>query len=653
MNKYYTTILLFILGITLFAQKTKPEVLFTINNDTVFVDEFVRMYNKNSEYKDCEKQSVDEYLKMYILFKQKVADAKTLKLDTEKSFTDEFQKYRSQILTNAMVDSSFFKNEVKAVYNRLNKEVNASHILINFPSNPTPKDTLEAYTKASDILKKAKSGIDFKTLAYDYSQDPSVERNGGNLGYFGVFKMVYPFEKAAFETTKGKISNLVRTQFGYHIIKVNDFRISEGQRKASHILLLDMANTPKQKSIHAKILIDSIYNLLLEGKNFGYLASKFSEDKSSARNGGQLPFLSRGQTVPEFDNKVYSMNKINSFSKPFKTKYGWHIVKLDEIKKIGTFEEEKKSIENKLSNIIGGENLKNRLIENNIKQNFSPINNAILSKIAAKLNSNTDTSTKSINLFDKEETLFTANNKKITNNQLIEFIKDRNYKPSPNQNTIQFTQTMAELFRKDISESIIINNILKNNSEIKLLLKEYYEGILMFNVMEKQIWGKAQNDSVLAKKHYENNKEKYTWDKVSKATIITFPNSFKESKITSLAKLCFKKQTKFETKVQELNNKTEEKISFNNIEKPKGKNATLDLFDWKEGVSKISTENNTKTIVVFHKIETNKQKTLDEAKGEIIAEIQNELEEKWTSLIQQKYPPVLNMEQVNRLKQIL
>ena len=653
MNKYYTTILLFILGITLFAQKTKPEVLFTINNDTVFVDEFVRMYNKNREYKDCEKQSVDEYLKMYILFKQKVADAKTLKLDTEKSFTDEFQKYRSQILTNAMVDSSFFKNEVKAVYNRLNKEVNASHILINFPSNPTPKDTLEAYTKASDILKKAKSGIDFKTLAYDYSQDPSVERNGGNLGYFGVFKMVYPFEKAAFETTKGKISNLVRTQFGYHIIKVNDFRISEGQRKASHILLLDMANTPKQKSIHAKILIDSIYNLLLEGKNFGYLASKFSEDKSSARNGGQLPFLSRGQTVPEFDNKVYSMNKINSFSKPFKTKYGWHIVKLDEIKKIGTFEEEKKSIENKLSNIIGGENLKNRLIENNIKQNFSPINNAILSKIATKLNSNTDTSTKSINLFDKEETLFTANNKKITNNQLIEFIKDRNYKPSPNQNTIQFTQTMAELFRKDISESIIINNILKNNSEIKLLLKEYYEGILMFNVMEKQIWGKAQTDSVLAKKHYENNKEKYTWDKVSKATIITFPNSFKESKITSLAKLCFKKQTKFETKVQELNNKTEEKISFNNIEKPKGKNATLDLFDWKEGVSKISTENNTKTIVVFRKIETNKQKTLDEAKGEIIAEIQNELEEKWTSLIQQKYPPVLNMEQVNRLKQIL
>jgi len=653
MNKYYTTILLFILGITLFAQKTKPEVLFTINNDTVFVDEFVRMYNKNSEYKDCEKQSVDEYLKMYILFKQKVADAKTLKLDTEKSFTDEFQKYRSQILTNAMVDSSFFKNEVKAVYNRLNKEVNASHILINFPSNPTPKDTLEAYTKASDILKKAKSGIDFKTLAYDYSQDPSVERNGGNLGYFGVFKMVYPFEKAAFETTKGKISNLVRTQFGYHIIKVNDFRISEGQRKASHILLLDMANTPKQKSIHAKILIDSIYNLLLEGKNFGYLASKFSEDKSSARNGGQLPFLSRGQTVPEFDNKVYSMNKINSFSKPFKTKYGWHIVKLDEIKKIGTFEEEKKSIENKLSNIIGGENLKNRLIENNIKQNFSPINNAILSKIATKLNSNTDTSTKSINLFDKEETLFTANNKKITNNQLIEFIKDRNYKPSPNQNTIQFTQTMAELFRKDISESIIINNILKNNSEIKLLLKEYYEGILMFNVMEKQIWGKAQNDSVLAKKHYENNKEKYTWDKVSKATIITFPNSFKESKITSLAKLCFKKQTKFESKVQELNNKNEEKISFNNIEKPKGKNATLDLFEWKEGVSKISTENNTKTIVVFRKIETNKQKTLDEAKGEIIAEIQNELEEKWTSLIQQKYPPVLNMEQVNRLKHIL
>jgi len=650
MNKYYTTILLFILGITLFAQKTKPEVLFTLNNDTVFVDEFIRMYNKNSEYKDIEKQSVDEYLKMYILFKQKVADAKTLKLDTEKTFTDEFQKYRSQILTNAMVDSSFFKNEVKAVYNRLNKEVNASHILINIPANPTPNDTLEAYKKASDILKKAKTGISFKTLAYDYSQDPSVERNGGNLGYFGVFKMIYPFEKTAFETKKGEISNLVRTQFGYHIIKVNDFRISAGQRKASHILLLDMANTPKQKSIHAKILIDSLYNLLLEGKNFGYLANKFSEDKSSARNGGQLPFLSKGQTVPEFDNMVYSMTKINSFSKPFKTKYGWHIVKLDEIKKTGTFEEEKKHIENKLSNIIGGENLKNRLIKNNIKQNFSPTDNNILNKIAARINSNTH---KSLNTFDKEETLFTANDKKITNNQFIEFIKERNYRPSPNQNAIQFTQSMIDLFRNNISEIIITNNILKNNPEINLLLKEYYEGILMFNIMEKKIWGKAQTDSVLTKKHYENNKEKYTWDETTKATIITFPNTFSKSKIVSLGKLCYKHQMKFEEKVQKHNNKNSEKISFKNIETPKGKNNTLDLFEWKEGVSKTSSENNTQTIVVFHKIEKNKQKSFDEAKGEIIAEIQNELEKKWTNLIQQKYPAILNMEQVNKLKQIL
>ena len=217
----------------------------------------------------------------------------------------------------------------------------------------------------------------------------------------------------------------------------------------------------------------------------------------------------------------------------------------------------------------------------------------------------------------------------------------------------QWYRIRYEIFRKDISESIIINNILKNNSEIKLLLKEYYEGILMFNVMEKQIWGKAQNDSVLAKKHYENNKEKYTWDKVSKATIITFPNTFSKSKIVSLGKLCYKHQMKFEEKVQKHNNKNSEKISFKNIETPKGKNNTLDLFEWKEGVSKTSSENNTQTIVVFHKIEKNKQKSFDEAKGEIIAEIQNELEEKWTSLIQQKYPPVLNMEQVNRLKQIL
>lgn len=649
MKKLAITLSLLFTILLINAQTHKAEAIFAINKDTVYLDEFIRMYNKNLSYKDSDSQNADQYLQLYITFKQKVAEAKVLKLDSEQSFINEFNQYKQQIIDNALIDSSVFKNEVKAVYNRLNKEVNASHILINIDKNATPADTLLAWNKAKDIKDRALKGEDFEKLAKEFSQDPSAKQNGGNLGYFGVFKMVYPFEKAAFETKKGNISSIVRTQFGYHIIKVNDIRESAAKRKAAHIMILDMANTSADEQTKAKPLIDSIYNLLVEGKDFSYLANKYSADKGSASKGGELPYMSSGTTVPEFDNVLFSMNELNSISKPFKTKYGWHIIKLLEIKKTESFQNEKKQIEEKLSKTYGGQNHKNKLIDKYIQNNCIATNIKTENNIVSYLGEVIYSDLSNIKPLPKSEQLFKLGNIEFTNNDFLKFLSQKNTKANKNQTANNYVSLMVELYKKQLAEENIIKDLLAENPELRLLIKEYYEGILIFNAMEQEIWRRAQTDTLACKDLFNQNPNKYTWDKYANATIITFPNTVSDKKIKALAKLCFTNESKFEIALIKFNKKNKTEISFKNIDTPKGFNRNIDTLDWNRGVSEIVNEKETKTTVVFHNITSNKNKTFEEAKSEISNELQSVFEKNWLLKIEQNHPATLNTEAINKI----
>lgn len=649
MKKLAITLSLLFTILLINAQTHKAEAVFAINKDTVYLDEFIRMYNKNLSYKDSDSQNADQYLQLYITFKQKVAEAKVLKLDSEQSFINEFNQYKQQIIDNALIDSSVFKNEVKAVYNRLNKEVNASHILINIDKNATPADTLLAWNKAKEIKDRALKGEDFEKLAKEFSQDPSAKQNGGNLGYFGVFKMVYPFEKTAFETKKGNISNIVRTQFGYHIIKVNDIRESAAKRKAAHIMILDMANTSANEQTKAKPLIDSIYNLLVEGKDFSYLANKYSADKGSASKGGELPYMSSGTTVPEFDNVLFSMNELNSISKPFKTKYGWHIIKLLEIKKTESFQNEKKQIEEKLSKTYGGQNHKNKLIDKYIQNNCIATNIKTVNNIINYLGDVIYSDLSNIKPLPKSEQLFKLGNIEFTNNDFLKFLSQKNTKANKNQTANNYVSLMVELYKKQLAEENITKDLLAENPELRLLIKEYYEGILIFNAMEQEIWRRAQTDTLACKDLFNQNPNKYTWDKYANATIITFPNTVSDKKIKTLAKLCFTNHSKFEIALIKFNKKNKTEVSFKNIDTPKGFNRNIDTLDWNRGVSEIINDKETKTTVVFHNVTTNKNKTFEEAKSEISNELQSVFEKNWLLKIEQNHPATLNTEAINKI----
>jgi peptidyl-prolyl cis-trans isomerase SurA len=220
------------------AQNKKDKVLLTIENKPVYVSEFLRVYNKNKEVVSQEnKKDINEYLDLFINYKLKLRQAYDLKLDTVPSYIKEFTKYKEQLIEPFLKDRNVTDNLVREAYDRMKQEVKASHILVKLDAHALPKDTLKAYNKLIEAREKILKGADFEVVAKEYSEDPSAKKNGGDLGYFTAFSMVYRFENAAYTTNIGDISMPFKTNFGYHIVKVNDKRASKGEVKVAHIMV--------------------------------------------------------------------------------------------------------------------------------------------------------------------------------------------------------------------------------------------------------------------------------------------------------------------------------------------------------------------------------------------------------------------------------
>ena len=358
--------LLVSLNLACYAQTSKKEVLFTIDNKPYYTDEFSRVYNKNLDLvKDESQKDLTQYLELFIGYKLKINKANKLGLQNGEAYKNELATYRTQLSKNYLTDSKVTKELVDEGYQRSLKEIKASHILITVDENASPADTLAAYNKIVDIRKRALKGEDFGTLAVQNSQDPSAKENHGDLGYFSSFRMVYAFESAAYKTAKGQISNPVRTRFGYHIIKVDDVRDNRGEITVAHIMILNPKGRNARSERHkAEKTIRDIYKKIQQGENFESLAKQFSDDKSSSSKGGVLSRFGSGQlSSEEFENAAFALTPQHPISEPFQSKFGWHIVKLIEKHPVRTYDEMKSELESKV-----GKDDRSRLITNSLNE---------------------------------------------------------------------------------------------------------------------------------------------------------------------------------------------------------------------------------------------------------------------------------------------
>lgn len=642
--------------------KLDKKVLMTIGDQKITVKEFTDVYNKNNLKGDVvDVKSVDEYLDLFAGFRMKVMEAYEMKLDTNMKFKKELEGYRKQLAKPYFTNDEISDELVEEAYQRKLKDIRASHILIKCDKHALPADTLKAYDKAMDIRKKAVKGEDFAKLADTYSQDPSARGqkatdktparpgNHGDLGYFTVFDMVYPFETGAYNTKEGEISMPIRSDFGYHIIKVTSVTDALGVINAAHIFLQISPDASEEDISNVRTKADNIYKELVEqgGKNWNDEVARYSDDRGSAMRNGALSPFTVSRIVPEFVEALKQLQP-GEFSKPVRTTYGYHIIKLIGCSKVGSFEKEKQAISERVEKDMRSKKTEEVVLQQ-IKKDYGFKSNdknvaAFISTVDSTILKGTFVPSKDADL---TSALFNIGKANATVSDFVEFIKTKQTSQNHISNQ-EYAYQLYEAFQSKYILDYADAHLEEQYPEFKTLVKEYNDGILLFDLMNKEVWNKAVSDTAGLNDYYSRNTTKYMWNDRVKACVITV------SKPESLPKV--KKYladgVPFDSLRTTLNRDTVKYVRIQNGFFQKGDNQFVDETVWKKGVMNEipSTVDNSTVIVNIIDVRQPEPKTLREAKGLVTSDYQVELEEKWMELLQKKYPVVVDEKVLEKVR---
>lgn len=612
----------------------------TIAGEDITKTEFEKVYKKNN-IKDAafDKKTLEDYLELYINYKLKVKEAEELKLDTSTNFKNELAGYRKQLAQPYLVDKDVSEKLIREAYDRLNKDVHASHILIKVAPDALPKDTLTAFNKALKVRDRLiKDGNNFAAIAKEVSDDPSAKENGGDLGYFTALQMVYPFESAAFKLKPGTVSMPVRTRFGYHLIKVTDIRPAQGEIKVAHIMIKTPPAMSADDSIKAKNKIEEIAKELKGGKKFEDLAQQFSDDPGSAKNGGALPFFGTGRMVPEFEAEAFSLKNNGDISNPIKTAYGWHIIKRLDKKNVGEFKDLQTELKNKISKDSRSELSRTSFI-NRVKKeyNFKEDKRAyeeFKDVIDSSLVKGKWTADKAAKL---NRTMFTLLDKKYTQQDFAKYVADHQ---ASRRNTSP-QSILSVFYEQFINESCIAfeeGRLDIKYPDFKSLMQEYRDGILLFELTDKKVWSKAIKDSVGLKAFYEEHKNNYMWNERLDASIYTSANADIAKQVRAL----LKKKKNNEKILAEVNKSNPLNLTIKEGKFSISDNEIIDGIAWEKGISPDMQKGNSVVFVVVNAKLAPQPKTLDEAKGLVTADYQAQLEKTWIDSLKNKFAVVVN-----------
>jgi peptidyl-prolyl cis-trans isomerase SurA len=608
--------------------------VFSINDKPVTVDEFVYLYKKNHQVQKAEftKEKIEEYLDLFIKFKLKVAEAERRGLDTTAAFKKEFNTYRDELRKPYLPDSRLVDSLVQLTYERMKEEVNASHILVYVKPDATDEEERNALQKITDIRSKAMKGEDFGTLAASFSDDPSAKTNKGNLGYFTALQMVYPFEVAAYTTNVGEISQPVRTRFGFHILKVENRRPASGEVEVSHILIRTGENKNNEAS---KNTIFEIYDQLQKGVSWTELCSQYSEDPSSKEAGGKLKPFGVGvmASVPEFEKIAFQLQKPGEISDPFETQFGWHIIKLERKIPLPPFDEMASTLKNKVSRDERVQ-VSKQILYGKLKASYRYTENqTVKEKVLATADSSLMQAKWRTPQYPNAagEALFTLNGRPVTVSSFFEYVKLNQKRNSTNPR-----QYMAELIN-NFSEAklaeMVEEKVIATTPEYKWLLKEYYEGILLFDIMEKEVWNKASADSVGQHHYYDKNAKSY---RAGERVSATMYSSNSKDHILKLKPLLEKGDS---VEASELASSLKIKTETGKYEK--ADRITLSKIPWSRGIH-LTENNNLFYLINVRDIIPPGPKSFIEARAEVISDYQTFLEKEWIQELRSKHRVKVN-----------
>ncbi len=633
------------LNFTSSAQDKNAAVLI-VDGEPTTLEEFENIFRKNNRDSVITKQSLDEYMELFINFKLKVKAARVLGLDTVTKFKNELDGYRAQLARPYLTDTDVLNDLVREAYEHQQSEIHAQHILVKCEANATPADSLAAFNRIMALRERVTNGEDFNVVARgkDGSDDPSVKDNGGDLGYFTAFQMVYPFEEAAYKTPVGGISMPVRTRYGYHLIKVIDKRPARGEIHAAHIMV--KAKQEANGEANAQQKIQEIYQKVISKEDtFENLAAKFSDDGSSSKKGGELPWFGTGKMVMEFEDAAFGLAKDGDISSPVKTDFGWHIIKRLGYKQLESFEDQEKKLKNDVSKDGRSEQTRSSFIKK-LKKNYNyTLNEKEINSLAAKADSNIYAGKVNVKKSKMKKVLFTIDGKSTTVKDFNDYMRDRGM----NRSALSPSEYLKFQVGKFGEEKLLAyedGKLEQKHTAFRLLMKEYREGILLFELTDQKVWSRAVKDSAGLAEYYKLNAQKFMWPERAEAVFYTCANA---QVAKDLKKMLIGGKDKSEI-AGELNKDSQLNLQIEEGIWAKEDRKLFEKTEWKVGMSNDIDDYGQVILIDIKNILLAAPKKLEEAKGMITSDYQTYLEQEWIKELRSKYKYAVNKEVMYSIK---
>ncbi|SHF20950.1 peptidylprolyl isomerase [Flavisolibacter ginsengisoli] len=619
------------------------QTLFHYGKDSVSVNEFLKAYQKNNTGVRTEKAFM-EYLDLYIASRLKIAEARSKGYDTLPQIVSDLESLRQQILPSYLTDKESTQKLVREAFTRAQKEIHLAHIFIAAKGS----DTLDALKTIAELQAELKKGKPFAELAQKYSDDPSAKTNGGDIGFITVFNLPYELENLAYTTPVGKVSKLYRSRAGYHIFKNLGERKAIGRMKAAEILLAFPPEANDSAKTAVKKLADSLYNRILKGDDFGKLAAQFSNDIVSAASNGQMQEFGTGDYDPVFEKTVFALSKDGDVTPPFTTPYGYHIVK-----RIGKI-------------AIPSQPTATALAEMQAKVEQSDRINTTKSLLAKKIMKdarfkkaafeNTQLWAYSDSVFNHQSpktalhltnasVLFTVGKQNVTVNDWINYAQNFRFR-ADGSGIKPYAQVMDEFI--DASALDYYQRHLEDyNEEFRQQINEFRDGNLFFEIMQREVWGPAQNDSAALVSYYNAHKNKYNW-KQSADAVIFYANDLTSA--TELSTELKKDPAQWRTLVSERSEKIAADSSRFELEQLPNP-SHLSLTPGTITAPLVNKSDNTASFAYILKYYPQAEpRNFADAKGLVITDYQAQLEKDWLDKLKKKYPVVMNQKALEELK---
>ncbi len=633
------------------VQICNAQTLFTFGNNQVAKQDFLRNYQKNTINKkpDMSEKALREYLNLYSLFRMKVREAEATHIDTISSINRELNNYKKQLSKNYLTDDEVNNKLYREAYDRMKEERHVAHILIMAPPTLNPTDSLVAYKKMDSLYKAITTKkADFGELAKQFSEDKGTKDRGGDIGFITSLQTIYSFENAVYSTEVGKVSRPFRTPLGFHIVKVLDKRATRGEIEVAQILISAPKSKGKVGYEEAKKKADTILGELKNGVAFEDLVKKYSDDRYTNKLDGKMPRFGVGKVSPSFEDAAFALNKLGEISQPIETEYGIHIIKLIEKFPLKPYDSLQANIKRTVENDARAQTAKDIYFNKVKAANGFKDYPANLEELVARIGSSIPDTGKNANTFKASDfdfmnkSLFTLSNVNYSQKDLMAFAETitRGRFLGPRQSVAKDLYTM---YVQQVVTDFQENKLMDENEDFRNLMNEYRDGIMLFELMDQNVWGKASKDSIGLRAFYEEHKSKYMWDAGFVGSVYHFKTEDAMKKGLSTLK---KKKATDEDVVKAVNNEqTPDAVTIQqgHYEFAKFKEVAKENIANGKLSDAVKNADGSYTVVKANQIfDGPNQKSLEDARGYVVAEFQDFLEKKWNEMLRNKYPVKLD-----------